>query len=229
MSSRLYLGCAASFVLLVAFGSCLAAEGGPPVSEDTVLTGQGLLGLNTGTSTCLEGTHDLTNPCSGFQTILLDSFFSSVPLDNYLCQYVKVSGQDVGIECPDIGVETLALVQPPACIANLSVFDGASTWLQWPTRQCATSYDIIRGVLPGPAAVGGLVDLGAVVCVADDFVVSPGSIPSTMFGPRDGDAPPIGQSFFYLIRATLQPSGVTPYGFSNKDEQESPSSGGCAP
>ena len=148
MSSLLYPGCAAFFVLLVAFGSCLAAEGGPPVSEDTVLTGQGLLGLNTGTSTCLEGTHDLTNPCSGFQTILLDSFFSSVPLDNYLCQYVKVSGPDVGIECPDIGVETLALVQPPACIANLSVFDGASTWLQWPTRQCATSYDIIRGVLP---------------------------------------------------------------------------------
>ena len=229
MSSLPYRGCAVSFVLLMAFGSRLAAEGGPPVSEDAVLTEQGLLGLATGTNTCQEGTHDLTNPCSGSETVLLNSQFSLIPLDNYLCQYVSVSGPDVGVECPDIGVQTLALVQPPECIASLSVFDEASTWLQWPTRACAASYDIIRGVLPGPVAVGGAVDLGAVVCLADDFVVSPGSIPSTMFGPRDGDAPPPGESFFYLIRATLQPSGVTPYGFSNRDEQESPSSGGCAP
>ncbi len=229
MTGPLNLGRSCPLIVLLAFEPCLAAESRPPASEDAVLTGRGLLGLATGTTTCIEGTHDLTNPCTGTESVLLNSFFSSVPLDPYLCQYVSVSGQDVGVECPDIGVDTLALVAPPACIANLSVFDETSTWLQWPARPCATSYDIIRGVLPGPAARGGAIDLGAVVCLADDFVVAPGSTPSTMFGPRDGDVPPLGQSLFYLVRATLQPSGVTPYGFSNADEQENPSAGGCAP
>ena len=219
----------APVILLVAFGPCLAAEGGPPISEDAVLTGRGLLGLATGTTTCLEGDHDLINPCTATESVLLSGQFSSIPLDDYLCQYVSVSGTDVGIECPDIGVQTLTLVAPPACIANLSVFDEASTWLQWPARPCAVSYDIIRGVLPGPSAGGGAVDLGAVNCLADNFIPAPGTIPSTMLGPRDGDAPPLGQSFFYLVRATLQSSGVTPYGFSNTDAQENPSSGGCAP
>ena len=52
---------------------------------------------------------------------------------------------------------------------------------------------------------------------------------STFNGPRDADAPPLGQAFFYLVRATLQSSNVTPYGFSNTDSQENPASGDCAP
>src|SRR5437899_6998122 len=118
----------AIILVLVAFGLCLADKGGPPVSETTGLSGRGLLGLATGTSTCLEGTHVLTDPCTGFESALLDSQFSSVPLDSYLCQYVAVSGTDVGIECPIIGVDQLALVAPPDCLANLSVIDPASTW-----------------------------------------------------------------------------------------------------
>ena len=40
---------------------------------------------------------------------------------------VGVSGPDVGIECPDIAVQTLSLVQLPACIASLSVLLGRPT------------------------------------------------------------------------------------------------------
>ena len=194
-----------------------------------MLSGRGLLGLVTGTSTCLEETHVLTDPCTGFEDALLDAYFSSVPLDSYLCQYVSVTGPDVGIECPVIGVQDLTLVPPPSCLSDLSVVDSTSTWLQWPTRPCAASYDVIRGALPGPTANAGVVDLGPVVCLVNDLVVPFGSIPSTFYGPRDGDAPLPGQAFFYLVRATLQPSGVTPYGFSSGGGTENPASGDCAP
>ncbi len=213
----------------VAFRFCLAGLSGPRVPEAADLSGRGLLGLATGTSTCIEETHVLTDPCTGFEGALLDAQFSSVPLNSYLCQYVNVSGPDVGIECPIIGVQTLTFVAPPSCLADLSVFDPASTWLRWPIRPCAFSYDVIRGSLPGPTANAGGIDLGPVLCLVDDLVVPSGSLPSTQFGPRDEEAPPLGQAFFYLVRATLQPSGVTPYGFSSGDAVESPASGGCAP
>jgi len=202
---------------------------GPPVSEATVLSGRGVLRQATGTSTCIEESHVLTDPCTGFESALLDSQFSSVPLDSYLCQYVSVSGTDVGIECPIIGVQELTFVAPPSCLADLSVNDSTSTWLQWPSRLCASSYDIIRGALPGPTLNAGMVDLGPVVCLVDDLGAPFGSMTSTFNGPRDADAPPLGQAFFYLVRATLQSSNVTPYGFSNTDSQENPASGDCAP
>lgn len=217
----------ATLLLFLAGGFCLAGESGPSVSETTVLSGRGLLGRATGTSTCMEETHVLTNPCTGLESTLLDSQFSSAPLDDYLCQYVSVSGPDVGIECPIIGVQDLALVSPPSCLADLSVFDSTSTWLQWPFRPCAVSYDVIRGALPGPTANAGVVDLGPVVCLVNDLVVPSGSTPSTFFGPRDEEAPPLGQAFFYLVRATLMTAPVTPYGFSNTEEMEVPASGDC--
>jgi hypothetical protein len=229
LTGRRHLLPSAILLFFLAFGVSLADESGPPVSEVTVLSGRGLLALATGTSTCLEGTHVLTDPCTGFESALLDAQFSSVNLDGYLCQYVSVSGQDVGIECPIIGVQNLALVQPPPCLSSLSVFDSTSTWLQWPIRPCAVSYDVVRGVLPGPQTGGGFVNLGPVVCLVNDLFVPSGSIPSTLNGPHDEEVPPLGQIFFYLVRATLEPSGVTPYGFSSAGEMEVPASGDCAP
>jgi hypothetical protein len=200
---------------------------GLQVTMAAPLSGRGLLEVATGTSTCLEGTHVLIDPCTGFERYLLDQQFSAVAFDPYLCQYVQASGSDVGIECPIIGADSIALVEPPTCIANLSIFDPSSTWLQWPIRPCALSYDVIRGILPGPTGAAGAVNLGPVVCLVDDLV-PPGSMPSTQFGPHDDEAPPPGRAFFYLVRATLSASGVTPYGFSSGGEIESPSSGDCA-
>jgi len=66
-----------------------------------------------------------------------------------------------------------------------------------------------------------------VACLANDLVVPSGTNPSTYNGPRDTDVPPFGQAFFYLVRGTLQSSGVTPYGFSSGGEMEVASSGDC--
>jgi len=116
---------------------------------------------------------------------------------------VSVAGSDVGVECTIIGVQSLALVPPPSCpfeVRGLFVFDSTSTYLRWTTTPCASSYDIVRGTLPGPAASGGLVNLGTVTCLVNDLVLPFGPDPTTYNGPRDGDVPPAGEAFFYVVR-----------------------------
>lgn len=226
-----FLGRAAILLMFLVSGFCLADDSGPLVPDATSLSGRGILALATGYSVCLQETHELTDPCTGVTTALLDGFVSTVRLDSYLCQHVSVTGPDVGVECPIIGVQALAIAPPPACsleARSLLVFDPASTWLQWAAMPCAVSYDVIRGALPGPVAGPGTVDLGRVACLVNDLVVPPGSIPSTSFGPRDADTPPPGQAFFYLVRATDLPYGATLYGFSSAGEVEVPAAGDCA-
>ncbi len=215
------------FLLLVACGLWLADETGHPVPDTSLLSAQGRLESITGLSYCMQGDYTVFDPCAR-STIWLDSRFSTVPLANYVCQYVSVAGTDVSITCPTIGVQSLDVIDVPYCLGPLLVFDDPlGTWIEWPIRDCASSYDVIRGALPGLTATAGSVDLGLVVCLVNDFVPPGGSNPSTFYGPRDSEVPPIGQAFFYLERATI-PSGVTPYGLSSAGEPEVPASGDCA-
>ncbi len=173
------------------------------------------------TTTCADETHTLTDPCTG-ETISLQSSFD---LDLLECQHLRVDGPAVENDCSVRDVQTYA-AEPFACeveVRRLSMVGGESTWLDWTRLPCMATYDVIRGTLPGPFATAGQIDLGNVICLAEDTVLT-----DTSANP-DSEIPSAGTTFFYLVRAT-GPAGVTttPYGVSSSGLERIPGSGDCA-
>ena len=85
----------------------------------------------------------------------------------------------------------------------------------------ATSYDMIRGDLAqlGESAAG--VALGAVACLLDD------AAEPDLLDREDGDVPPAGRSFFYLVRPNGAP-GAGEYGGSSRHRDRRAAVGDCA-
>ena len=69
------------------------------------------------------------------------------------------------------------------------------TDMRWnPTLACPpVAYDVIRGDVASLATAGDEIDLGSVTCVEADS-------PDTTSG--DGETPPPGVTWFYLVRST---------------------------
>ena len=103
---------------------------------------------------------------------------------------------------------------------DLEVPQAQPTIVRWNTLGPGISYDLARGNVAALRAIGGMVDLGVVVCVEND---------STDLSNRtlaDAAIPPVGQSFFYLARPT--PKGTPPgYGQSSSGQPRVPASGDC--
>ena len=57
-----------------------------------------------GNSACLQGTHTLTDPCTGAKTLLQSTRLN---LDLFLGMHVRVYGQDVGVECRVVDVRQI--------------------------------------------------------------------------------------------------------------------------
>jgi hypothetical protein len=179
-------------------------------------------------TTCGQETHFLTDPCTGNAQWLLTEQYGGIPMDPYLCTYVDVDGPDVGIECTVIQPMSVSPAQPPCPITfkSLRIDDATPPHLDWDRVTCAATYDVIRGALPGPASDGSRIDLGPVTCLANDF-------PQIDFwqvtGPVDPESPPVGQAYFYLVRAAGLPDGDMTYGHSSDGLEEVPLSGDCTP
>ncbi len=174
-------------------------------------------------STCLEGTHELTDPCTGASVLLSSTQYS---LDSYLCSYIAVSGPDIGVACQDIDVKALD-PSPPVCtvmVRDLDILGGADAQMSWTRVPCASSYDAIRGDLAGLVSGATSIDLGQVLCLGDDL---PASALALYDGPHDTENPALGQAFFYLVRVNGAPYLASPYGFSSDNREEKPSSGDC--
>lgn len=176
-------------------------------------------------TTCLQGTHFLTDPCTGNPQWIVDDR-GAIDMDNYLCRYVDVDGPDVGVECLVTSPTSVSLSQPPCPIpfTGLWISSGAPPRLNWYHVTCAIRHDVIRGDLPGPKSEGFYVDLGGVTCLADDI---PQAAWWYITGPTDPESPPAGTAYFYLVRALGLPLGDLTYGHSSDGLEEVPSSGGC--
>ena len=111
-------------------------------------------------------------------------------------------------------------VTPPQIVVSPG---SAPTVVSWDTESGPAFYDAIRGDRASLAMRGdGSVDLGTVVCLADDSTV-----PSTASSP-DPAIPLPGQVFFYLYRGTPGASaGPGSYGKSSSGGERTPSFGGC--
>ena len=85
----------------------------------------------------------------------------------------------------------------------------------------ASSYDLVRGDVAqlGESAEG--VALGAVTCILDD------DTEPDLLGREDGDAPPAGRAFFYLVRPNGAP-GAGEYGGSSRHRDRRAATGDCA-
>ena len=78
----------------------------------------------------------------------------------------------------------------------IQISAAAPTIVSWIAEPKSRRYDVIRGDLASLQESGGVVDLGAVVCVEDDSVD-----PDTV-GNEDPDVPLPGQGYFFLYRGT---------------------------
>ena len=108
--------------------------------------------------------------------------------------------------------------------ATIQVGKDDPTRVTWDTEPSPLRYDLIRGDVAGLAAgSGGVVDLGAVVCIEDD------SPDTTNLGHEDLDSPVSGQAFFYIYRGS-QGLGDGPgsYGAGSTGDERSVSSGDCS-
>jgi len=79
----------------------------PGPSSRAVATGPqhtGIIGPPPEVSICGQGTHTLTDPCTGAKTLLVSSHLD---LDLFMGLHVRVSGRDAGIECRVIDVRRL--------------------------------------------------------------------------------------------------------------------------
>lgn len=108
--------------------------------------------------------------------------------------------------------ETLRLSETPA-----------GTVARWSPVAGATRRDLLRGSLANLRLAGGVVDLGALTCVADDVVGDD----SRDF--PDAESPGAGAAFFYVLRDDgTDPEGGT-YGRDSAGRPREPASVDCAP
>lgn len=166
-----------------------------------------------GFTICNQGTHVVRDPCIGAEVLIQSA--GSINLNAFLNDFVIVEGFDVGVEpgCRVLEVYAVAYSSPACNLqVTLTVSGGGGTVLLW-GHSTWRRYDLIRGELPLEMS-GSAVNLGQVVCLADDLT---GSSWGT-----DTETPLPGEAFFYLVRV-----GSSSYGFSTSGSPEAPASGDC--
>src|SRR4029453_348155 len=60
---------------------------------------------------CLQESHFLIDPCTGYLNLLLES--ATLDLDPFACNPVVVDGPDIGITCPVIRPDSVVAFPPP--------------------------------------------------------------------------------------------------------------------
>ena len=103
--------------------------------------------------------------------------------------------------------------QPALGMAKLP----GTTEISWIPVFEAEAYDVVRGDVQNLGAGAGMVDLGAVTCVADD---------TTDTTVTDSAVPPPNTTWFYVVRTTHF-GNTSDYGWSSSDEPRQPASGDC--
>jgi hypothetical protein len=82
-------------------------------------------------------------------------------------------------------------------------------------------YDVIRGLAKSMSVGAGQNNLGPVTCLADDL-----PDPDTSAFP-DSSTPPLGDAFFYMVRAVVGGVPTGPYTMGTNGKPGVPASGGC--
>ena len=174
-------------------------------------------------TTCLQESHFLTDPCTGFLALLNES--ASLDLDPFACTYGIVNGPDVGITCEVIQPSSVVPASP-ACPNQFSLWltEDTPTGVSWYRVPCGTTYDVIRGNLSAVTPGVSQIDLGPVSCLADNVAQT-----NVWFitGPTHAAAPPVGGVFFYLVRSRSTAVPET-YGYSTDSRERIPLSGDCS-
>ena len=104
---------------------------------------------------------------------------------------------------------------------DLEMAEPMPSVVRWNSLGPGAAYDVVRGAIGAPLASGGQVDLGVVTCIEND------STDLTTRTVPDGEIPPPGDGFFYLIRRDPGTGGDAAYGRSSSLEPRHPASGGC--
>ena len=176
-------------------------------------------------TTCLQGSHFLTDPCTGNISLADDT--QALDLDPYLCKYVVVNGPDIGVECTVIAPSSIVESQAPCPITfgDLWLTGADPPTVNWDRVICAPGYDVVRGDVASVVVETSRINLGPVLCAADNWRQENWWF---VTGPADGESPPLGQAFFYLVRAPRLPFGDSAYGYSSDGREEVPGSGDCS-
>lgn len=120
---------------------------------------------------------------------------------------------------PDLSTEIFFL--DLALTPKISVSRSSPTLVSWDPDPHAVRYDVVRGNVASLAIAGSTVDLGPVVCLADDL---------SGLSIADGVDPAPGQAYFYVRRGTQGAAdGPGSYGQGTGNRERVPGSGGCAP
>ena len=203
----------------VAFLLALLMAGTGSISADY----RGYIEVPYTPTVCIQESHFLLDPCTGNLDLLRES--ATLDLDAFACKYVIVDGPDIGITCPVI--QPVSVVpSSPTCPNQFGMWltEEAATGIQWYRVPCTLDYDLIRGRISGVTPGATQIDLGPVTCLADD-------VPQTnlfnVTGPSDPDTPPVGATYFYVVRARGTAVPET-YGFSSNSLERLPSSGDCS-
>ncbi|HEV8375239.1 MAG TPA: hypothetical protein VGR38_03275 [Candidatus Polarisedimenticolia bacterium] len=173
----------------------------------------------------MQESHFFTNPCTGASTLLSES--SALDLDPFVCSYVELSGPDVGIECEVIQPTSAAAYSTscPIQFDELWLTDETANHVNWFRVTCAASYDVVRGNLSAVTPGISQIDLGPVQCLGENV---PQENWWFISGPADGETPPVGQAFFYLVRPRSLALGDETYGHSSDNRERAPFSGDCS-
>ncbi|MCU0224581.1 MAG: hypothetical protein MUF27_11030 [Acidobacteria bacterium] len=109
--------------------------------------------------------------------------------------------------------------------AQIEVVPGEPTLVRWPVESGPVRYDVIRGDVSalGPGA-GGTVELGTVLCLADDDPLE------STEEREDAGIPAAGRSFFYLQRGSVGLDGpAASYGRGSSGGERTAQGGDCLP
>jgi|GEM_PF-3615164 len=172
---------------------------------------------------CLQESHFLIDPCTGYLNLLLES--ATLDLDPFACTPVIVNGPDIGITCPVIQPGSV-VPSSPMCPNQFGLWltEDTPSGIQWYRVPCTTNYDLIRGRIPGVTPGATQIDLGTVTCLANDV---PQTNVFNVTGPSDPETPPLGVTYFYVVRARGTAVPET-YGFSSNSLERVASSGDCS-
>ena len=175
-------------------------------------------------TSCIQGSHFLTDPCTGFMTLLKES--ATLDLDAFACTYDVVDGPDIGIECEVIQPSSVVPASPVCPNQfNLWLTEDAATGVNWYRVPCGTTYDVITGNLSAVTQGVSQIDLGPVSCLADN--VAQTNI-WYITGPTHAQVPPVGGVFFYLVRSRSAALPNETYGYSSDNRERIPLSGDCS-
>ncbi len=105
-------------------------------------------------------------------------------------------------------------------VLAIEVAELAPTVFRWQTLGPGVTYDVVRSGIAALQPLGGIIDLGVVLCVEND------STDLTTRGLGDANSPDLREAFIYLARQDPAGGGIG-YGSSSSHLARVPASGDC--